>query len=84
LEVLTGVKGAAQVCREHGIYAGRIIRTIKKEEIDLADYQDFADAYAQIRPFVEQVYQHKRIHSALGHLTPTEFEAQWRSQQSRS
>lgn len=59
-------------------YAERIIRTIKEEKIDLADYQDFADAYAQIGHFIEQVYQHKRIHSALGYLTPAEFEADWR------
>lgn len=61
-------------------YAERIIRTIKEEEIDLADYRNFTDAYAQIGHFIEQVYQHKRIHSALGYLTPAEFEARWRSQ----
>lgn len=62
-------------------YAERIMRTIKEEEIDLADYRNFADAYAQIGHFIEQVYQHKRIHSALGYLTPAEFEAKWRAQQ---
>lgn len=62
-------------------YVERIIRTIKEEEIDLTDYRNFADAYVQIGHFIEQVYQHKRIHSALGYLTPAEFEAQWWSQQ---
>ena len=62
-------------------YAERLIRTIKEEEVYLSDYRDFADAYAQIGRFIEQVYQHKRIHSALGYLTPAEFEANWKQQQ---
>ncbi len=56
-------------------YAERVIRTIKEEEVYLADYVDFADAYHRIGHFIEEVYQTKRIHSALGYLTPTEFEA---------
>ena len=59
-------------------YAERLMRILKEEEIYLADYRDFADAYTQIRVFVEDVYQTKRIHSALGYLTPAEFEAVWR------
>jgi putative transposase len=60
-------------------YAERLIRTIKEEEIDLADYRDFTEAYTAIRHFIEQIYQHKRIGcpsgAALGYLTPVEFEA---------
>lgn len=56
-------------------YAERLMRTIKEEEVALTEYRDFADAYAQIGRFLEEVYQHKRIHSALGYLTPAEFEA---------
>jgi putative transposase len=60
-------------------YAERFMRTIKEEEVDLSDYRDFADAQNQIGRFIEDVYNQKRIHSALGYLTPTEFEAVWRS-----
>ena len=42
--------------------------------------QGFVDAYAQVGHFIDEVYQIKRIHSALGYLTPVEFEAQWRDQ----
>lgn len=56
-------------------YAERVIRTIKEEDVYLADYIDFADAYARIGHFIQDVYQTKRIHSALGYLTPAEFEA---------
>lgn len=57
LEVLTGVKSAAQayaaLLEAHPLRIG-------------ADYQDFTDAYARIGYFIEQVYRHQRIHSALG------------------
>jgi transposase InsO family protein len=58
-------------------YAERVIRTIKEEEVYLSEYDTFADAQSQIGHFIEVVYQHKRIHSAPGYLTPAEFEAQW-------
>ena len=56
-------------------YAERLMRTIKEEEVALSDYQDFHDAYQQIGRFLTDVYNHKRIHSSLGYLTPAEFEA---------
>jgi putative transposase len=60
--------------RQNG-YAERLMRTIKEEEVALTEYRDFADAYAQIGYFLDDVYQRKRIHSSLGYLTPTEFES---------
>jgi len=62
---------------EENGYAERLMRTIKEEEVDLSEYQDFADAHNQIGRFIEDVYNHKRIHSSLGYLTPAEFEAAW-------
>jgi putative transposase len=66
--------------RENG-YAERLMRTIKEEEVELSEYQDYADALRQIARFIEAVYNRKRIHSALGYLTPEEFEQQWRASQ---
>ena len=66
---------------EENGFAERLMRTIKEEEIDLSEYADFHDAYQRIGHFLDDVYTRKRIHSALGYLTPAEFEAQWRTQQ---
>lgn len=68
--------------RQNG-YAERLMRTIKEEEVALTEYGDFADAYAQLGRFLDDVYQHKRIHSALGYLTPAEFEAAYHAAGSR-
>lgn len=65
--------------RENG-YAERLMRTIKEEEVQLTEYRDYADARRQLGRFLDRVYNRKRIHSALGYLTPVEFEHQWRAQ----
>jgi transposase InsO family protein len=54
------------------------VRTIKEEEVDLSEYNDFNDARSQIGRFLEDVYMTKRIHLSLGYLTPLEFETAWR------
>jgi transposase InsO family protein len=66
---------------EENGYAERLMRTIKEEEVDLSEYEDFHDAYRSIGRFLEEVYTRKRIHSALGYLTPAEFEQYWLAQQ---
>jgi transposase InsO family protein len=67
--------------RENG-YAERLIRTIKEEEVELSEYEDYHDAYRQMGRFLDEVYMHKRTHSSLGYLTPAEFESQWLREQS--
>ena len=57
-------------------YAERLIRTLKEEEVYLNDYQSITEARDRIGQFIEQVYHQKRPHSALGYLTPTEFQQQ--------
>ncbi len=70
-----GISMAAVGKPEENPYAERLIRTIKEEEIDLSDYHDFTDAYQQIGQFLTDVYNRKRIHSALAYQTPAEFAA---------
>jgi putative transposase len=60
-------------------HAERLMRTIKEEEVNLSDYRDFYDARKRIGHFLDDVYQHKRIHSALGYLTPAEYEENYRA-----
>lgn len=62
-------------CPEENGYAERLMRTIKEEHVSLTEYQNVADARAQLGQFLTDVYQTKRIHSSLGYLTPDEFEA---------
>jgi len=66
---------------EENGYAERLMRTIKEEEVDLSEYQDFHDAYRSIGRLLVEVYTRKRIHSALGYLTPAEYEADWWARQ---
>lgn len=55
--------------------AERFFRTLKHEEVYLKDYQTFAEAEANLGRFIEDVYNTKRLHSALGYRPPAEFEA---------
>lgn len=70
---------AAVGCPKENGFAKRLIRTIKEEHVSLCDHTNFEDARSHIGQFLCDVYQTKRIHSALGYLTPAEFEAAYRA-----
>ena len=40
----------------------------------LFEYQNLAEARGRIGHFIEEVYNAKRLHSALGYRPPVEFE----------
>jgi transposase InsO family protein len=50
------------------------MKTLKYEEVLRQEYRDLAEAKRSIARFLEQVYNEKRLHSALGYCPPAEFE----------
>jgi transposase InsO family protein len=49
-------------------------KTLKCEEVYLNEYETYDDALQNIGSFIEDVYNRKRMHSALGYMSPVEFE----------
>jgi transposase InsO family protein len=52
----------------------RFMKTLKQEEIYCSEYRDVEDLRANLSVFLDRYYNATRLHSALGYLSPDEFE----------
>ena len=54
--------------------AESFMKTLKQEEVDGRGYRDYDHLLRSIAEFLENVYNGRRLHSALGYQSPVEFE----------
>ena len=55
-------------------YAESFMKTLKVEEVYINEYETLRQAHANIKQFIELVYNEKRLHSSIGYQPPVEFE----------
>lgn len=55
-------------------FAESFNKTLKVEEVYMNDYETFEDALTNIKRFIEDIYNEKRLHSSIGYISPNKFE----------
>jgi putative transposase len=56
-------------------FAESFLKTLKQEEVYLWQYESYDDVIKRVPYFMMDVYNKKRLHSALGYRPPEEYES---------
>lgn len=65
---------SSRACPYDNAKAESFFATLKKEAIHLEEYRSITEAQVSLEHYIDEVYNTRRLHSALEYQTPNEFE----------